>query len=65
MHIQVVSTGTLMVLIRLYKKIDLMATKDRKVYVDENKLSPGKNGHHKLSGLGSRLIVLIRQRVSE
>ena len=49
MHIQVVTTGTHMVLIRLYKKVDLMATKDRKVYADENKLSPGKNGHHKLS----------------
>ena len=61
MHIQVVTTGTHMVLIRLYKKVYLMATKDIKVYADENKLLPGKNGHHKLSGFGSRLIVLIRQ----
>ena len=30
-----------------------MATKDRKVHADENKLWPGKNGHHKLSSLGS------------
>ena len=54
------------ILIRLHNKADLLETnfnsiKYRKVCVDENL---GKNGHdtmHTPSGLGSRLIVVIRK----
>ena len=58
-----VTTGTL-VLIRLYKKADLLetkvnSTKGRKVGVEEN--NPEKNGGHKPSSLGGRSVVVVRQ----
>ena len=37
----------------------------RKVHADGNKLCPGKNGSYKPSGLGGRLIVVVRQAGSE
>ena len=36
------------------------AMKDGKVCVDKTMLNLGKNGHHTHSGLGGRLIVVVR-----
>ena len=60
-----ITTGTV-VLNWQHKKADLLETKpnnmkDRKVYVHENKLWPGKNGCHTPNGLDYRLIVIVRQ----
>ena len=60
-----ITTETL-VFIRLHRKADFMmlkisCTKGRKVCVDENKLGPAKEWHHRPSGLGSRLVVVVRQ----
>ena len=36
------------------------AMKDKKVRVDKTRLNLGKNGHHRHSGLGGMLIVVVR-----
>ena len=59
------TTGTL-VLIKLYKKVDLLETKvnctnDSKVCADDKSFDLGKNECHRLSGLGSRSIVVVSE----
>ena len=41
------------------------AKKTRKVHVDGNKFCPGKNGDHYPSGLGGRLVVVVKQAVNK
>ena len=40
--------------------MEVNSTKDGKVHMDKNKLSPGNNGGHTLSILDSRLILVVK-----
>ena len=55
-----------LVFIRLHKKVDLLETKvncmkDGRFMWMKIRFDLAKNGHHKLCGLGDRLIVVVRQ----